>query len=270
MTINKLQGRLYLVGIGPGDPELMTCKAVRILEKTKVWVAPKAKQNGNSSALEIASAQVELTDKTVLELCFPMKKVYLEQEQDPDVVQGWRDAAQVVLRHLDAGEDVAFPTLGDPGLYSTAFYLLATLQELRPYLSVSIIPGITAMAACSAHVCSPLGLGDDVVSIVPAAFDDERLRQILQTFDAVVLMKVYRKLDHVIALLDELGLTDKAVLIERCGMDDQKIYTDIREALNKKLHYFTTLLVRKKQIGIQTRIRSLEEPSLMAPSLQEV
>ena len=253
MKTKNQQGRLYLVGIGPGDPELMTCKAVRILENTQVWVAPKAKENGASSALQIASGQVELNGKTVLDLCFPMKKVHLGQQQDPKVVQAWREAAEVVLAHIDQGDDVAFPTLGDPSLYSTAFYLLATLQELRSKIRVSIIPGITAMAACSAQVYSPLGLGDDVVSIVPAAFDDDRLREILNTFDVVVLMKVFRKMERIVALLDELGLVDNAVLIERCGMDDQEIYTDIREALGRDLHYFTTMLVRKKQIGTHAK-----------------
>lgn len=249
MITENQQGRLYLVGIGPGDPELMTCKAVHVLENANIWVAPKAKENGNSSALQIAAAQVSLDEKTVLELRFPMKKIRLGQEPVPEVTDGWRKAADIVQTHLDKGHDVAFPTLGDPSLYSTAFYLLATMQERTPEVKVTIIPGITAMAACSARVCSPLGLGDDVVSIVPAAFDDDRLREILQTFDAVVLMKVFRKMPRIIALLDELGLTDKAVLIERCGLDDQKIYTDIREAQGRDLHYFTTLLVRKKQIG---------------------
>ena len=249
MTTAKQQGRLYLVGIGPGDPELMTCKAVKVLEQTQVWVAPKAKQNGMSSALQIASAQVEPTGKTVLELRFPMKKVHLGREQDADVVRAWQEAAAAVQSHLEQGQDVAFPTLGDPALYSTAFYLLATLQETEPELRVTIIPGITAMAACSARVCSPLGLGDDVVTIVPAAFDDDRLREIIQTFDAVVLMKVFRKMDRITALLEELDLVDNAVLIERCGMDDQRIYPDIREALDRDLHYFSTLLIRKKTIG---------------------
>ena len=248
MTKTEQEGRLYLVGIGPGDPELMTCKAVRILENTRVWVAPKAKKNGSSSALQIASAMVGIEGKEVLELRFPMKKIRLGEEHDPEVVQGWQEAADAVQHHLDQGNDVAFPTLGDPALYSTAFYLLARLQESRPELQVSIVPGITAMAACSAHVCSPLGLGDDVVSIVPAAFDDDRLREILKTFDTVVLMKVFRRLPRIIALLDELGLTDKAVLIERCGMEEQQIFMDIREALDKDLHYFTTLLVRKKNV----------------------
>lgn len=249
MKQGKQQGRLYLVGVGPGDPELMTCKAVRILERTTVWVVPKARENGSSSALQIASAMVGSTDKEVLEVRFPMKKIRLEQEHDPEVQQGWQDAARIVLERLDQGEDVAFPTLGDPGLYSTSFYLLNTLQESGRELPVTIIPGITAMAACSAQLHAPLGLGDDVLSVVPAAFDDTRLRDILLTADAVVLMKVFRRLPAVIELLDELGLTDKAVLLERCGMDGQRIYTDIREAADKDLHYFSTLLIRKKQIS---------------------
>ncbi|MCI5224144.1 MAG: precorrin-2 C(20)-methyltransferase, partial [Candidatus Electrothrix sp. AR4] len=243
------KGCLYLVGIGPGDPELMTCKAVKVLENTKIWVAPKAQKNGASSALRIASAMVNMKGKEVLEVRFPMKKIRLEQEHDPEVVQGWREAAEAVLAHLDQGRDVAFPTLGDPGLYSTSFYLLNTLQELRRKLPVSVIPGITAMAACSAQIHTPLGLGDDVLSVIPAAFDDDRLRDTLLTADAVVLMKIFRRLPRIIELLDELGLTDKAVLLERCGMPDQRIYTDIREAADKNLHYFSTLLVRKKQIS---------------------
>ncbi|MCI5121649.1 MAG: precorrin-2 C(20)-methyltransferase, partial [Candidatus Electrothrix sp. AUS4] len=110
MKEGKSQGRLYLVGVGPGDPELMTYKAVRVLEQAKVWVAPKAKADGASAALQIASAMVGIADKEVLEVCFPMKKIRLEQEHDPEVQQGWQEAARIVLERLDQGADVAFPT----------------------------------------------------------------------------------------------------------------------------------------------------------------
>ncbi len=249
MTSIQQQGQLFLVGVGPGDPELMTLRAVRVLQEAPVWLAPKGRKNGSSSALQIAAAQVATTDKTIVELHFPMKKVRLGQVPDPELQAGWEAAAEAVLGHLVSGRDVAFPTLGDPALYSTAFYLLATLQQRHPEVQVTIIPGITAMAACSANVGAPLGLGDDVVSIVPAVFDDERLRDILTRVDAVVLMKVHRRLAPVVALLDELGLTDHAVLIERCGMADQRIYTDVREALGRELHYFTTMLIRRRPVG---------------------
>ncbi len=248
MTTKRQQGRLYLVGVGPGDPELMTCKAVRVLENAPVWIAPRARSNGNSSALRIAAAQVGMDGHEVLELPFSMKKIRLGEQADPGVTALWREAADAVLARLDRGQDVAFPTLGDPALYSTAFYLLTTLQERRPQIRATIVPGITAMAACSARVCQPLGLGDDVVTIVPAAFDDERLRHILTTFDAVVLMKVHRRVAQVVALLDELNLTERAVLIERCGLDDQRIYTDVRQAVGRDLHYFSTMLVRRRSL----------------------
>ena len=245
MKTRQRQGKLYLVGVGPGDPELMTVRAVRILEQVPVWLVPNGNPQQPSHALQIAARMVATTDKTIEELHFPMRKVALGHDKDPAVVQGWEAAARAVLVHIDAGREVAFPTLGDPGLYSTAFYLLAMLQELRPALETVIIPGITAMAACSAGVGVPLALGDDVVAIVPAAFGEDRLRQMLISHDVVVLMKVFRRLPQVIGLLDELGLAANAVLIERCGLPGQRIFHDIHLALDRQLHYFTTLIVRR-------------------------
>jgi precorrin-2/cobalt-factor-2 C20-methyltransferase len=248
MTTGKEKGRLYLVGVGPGNPEMMTCQAVDVLEKTKVWLAPKARTSGTSSAVMIAGGKVDFKEKTVLELRFPMKRIYLDQKQDPEVIREWKKAAETVRSYLNKGSDVAFPTLGDPALYSTAFYLLAVLQELEPEVKVSIIPGITAMSGCSAEVLQPIGLGDDVVSIVPAAFEDDRLREIFENSDVIVIMKVFHSMKRIVAMLDEFGLCENAVLIEKCGMDDQKIHTDIRAAVGLELHYFSTMLVRRKNI----------------------
>ena len=162
-------GHLYLVGVGPGDPELMTYKAARLLDAARVWAVPKARRNGSSSALRIASQVVPGNGRTVLELCFPMQKVFLGREADQLLIDAWGSAADRVITHLDRGEDVAFPTLGDATLYSTAFYLLAMIQERRPDTRVTVVPGITAMAACAASQSSPLALGDDVLAVVPAA-----------------------------------------------------------------------------------------------------
>ncbi len=249
-TVSSQTGHLYLVGIGPGDPELMTYKAVRLLTDTRVWAVPMAKKNGTSSALQIAEQLVPDTGRKILSLCFPMKKVFLGQETDDQLLTAWRKSADEVITHLDQGEDVAFPTLGDATLYSTAFYLLTMIQERRPQTKVTVVPGITAMAACAASQSSPLALGDDVLAVVPAAFEDERLRQILTTLDTVVLMKVYRRIDALIDLLCELDLAQHAVLIERSGMADERVYTDIRAARGQKLHYFSTMLIRKKKVQV--------------------
>lgn len=242
------QGRLYLVGVGPGDPELMTCKAVRILRDCPLWLAPKARENGNSSAVAIAGGQIPLAGREILELHFPMIKVHMDREQDPELRRGWQAAAATVLEHLRRGRDVAFPTLGDPSFYSTAFYLLATLQEMTPDLEVTVVPGVPAMAACAADALLPLGLGDDLISVVPAAFDDARLRAVLEGCDTIVLMKVHRALERIIPLLAELDLLGRTVLIERCGLEGQRIFHDPRQALGRELHYFSTMLIRKKRL----------------------
>ncbi len=246
-------GRLYLVGVGPGDPELMTVKAVRALTRCPVWAAPTARDDGKgeSSALSIAQAAVDSADRQILRLFFPMKRVALDDRADPVLLDAWHDSASAVLERLDQGLDVAFPTLGDPGVYSTAFYLLSAIQQQRPDVAISIVPGITAMSACSAGQTRPLALGDDVLAVVPAAFADERLRRILCDLDAVVLMKVHRQMDSLIPLLEELGLVEQAVLIECAGLPQERVYTDIRALRGQKLHYFSTMLIRKKNVQVQ-------------------
>ena len=152
---------------------------------------------------------------------------------------------------------MAFPALGDATLYSTACYLLAMIQEQRPFAPVTVVPGITAMAACAASQSNPLALGDDVLAVVPAAFEDNRLRTILTTLDAVVLMKVHKRIDALIALLEELGLADSAVLIERSGMPEERVFTDIRQARGCTLHYFSTMVIRKKKVQLSNGIQAI-------------
>jgi len=250
MNEKRREPRLTLVGVGPGDPDLLTVRAVRVLAQAPVWLAPKGRENGRSTAVEIAAQQVDASGKTVLEVHFPMQKVWLRERVAPELAQAWRQAAGAVLAHLDAGRDVAFPTLGDPSLYSTAYYLLSALEALRPGVPVRIVPGVPAMAACSAQVRAPLGLGDDLLGVVPAAFDDRRLRQVLATFDTVVLMKVHRQMDRILPLLEELGLLDRCVLVERCGLEGERVYHDVRRAAAGPLHYFSTLLVRKRGVRL--------------------
>ena len=247
MTNPENNGRLYLVGVGPGDPDLMTYRAVKVLEDSPVIIAPKASRHGNSSALTTARAQVDMQGKEIVELHFPMKKVFAANgvNQDTEVLKGWGTAAKAVLSYIDMGKDVAFPTIGDPAIYSTAFYLLATLHGMRPDIEARVIPGISAMSACSAATCQALGLGDELITVVPAAFKHENLRQILDQSETTVLMKVHRCIDGIAALLEETGLVESAVLVEKCGLPGQNIYHDIRNALNRDIHYFSTMIIRK-------------------------
>ncbi len=113
-------------------------------------------------------------------------------------------------------------------------------------MNISIIPGITTMSSCSAMGGAPLCLGNEILTVVPATFNDDRLKNILVHHDTIVLMKVYRVMDRIVALLSELDLLDRAVLFERCGMEDGRIFTDVSAAADLNLHYFSTIIVRKE------------------------
>lgn len=234
-----------MIGVGPGDPELLTLKAARTLEKCQVWLAPAARKNGESTALAIASGAVSVAGKEILTHHFPMKKVHRGETPDPEVKEAWEQVVALIMTELKAGRDVAMPTLGDPAVYSTGFYVCQTLLEQNPQAVVEIVPGISAIGATSAAARMPLCLGDDQLAVVPAIFESTKIREILIQFDAVVFMKVHKSMERLVPLLEELDLLDKAVLVERTSMTDQRVRRDLKAAMGEKLHYFSTMIVRK-------------------------
>jgi precorrin-2/cobalt-factor-2 C20-methyltransferase len=240
-----MKGQFYVVGVGPGDPELMTLKAVRVLKKSPVWLAPAAHKNGSSTALTIASGLINGEQKEVLTHHFPMIKVHAGKPADPEVEKAWREAAAIIADHLANGRDVAFPTLGDPAIYSTGFYIFETLMELVKDMSVEIIPGVSAIGATSAAAAVPLCLGNERMVVIPATFEDEKLKDILVNFDCIVLMKVHRVMKKLVGLLEELGLLENTVLVERTSLKDQRIRRDLKAAAQEEIHYFSTMIVRK-------------------------
>lgn len=244
------QGRLSLVGVGPGDPQLLTFRAAMVMEEADAILAPNGRPGGSSNALDTVRQVVDISRKEVVKVHFSMKKVPLAGEKAVEVTASWDNAAREVLKRTDRGLHVAFPTLGDPSIYSTAFYLLATLSAREPDLQIEVIPGITAMSSCSCECRVPLALGDDIFCVIPATFEDDRIRDALAEFDSIVLMKVHRCLPRITGILEETGLLDRAVLVERCGLDGQNIYHDIRDAVNANIHYFSTILVRKRALEI--------------------
>jgi precorrin-2/cobalt-factor-2 C20-methyltransferase len=240
-----MQGTFYIVGVGPGDPQLMTLKAARILEKCNIWFVPSAFENGGSMALKIASGGVSREGKTILSHHFPMKQVHRGEEPDPELKSAWQEAAKTIMASLGDGQDVVFPTLGDPAIYSTGFYICETLQEYGSPFKIQIVPGVSAIGASSAVAALPLCLGDERLSVIPATFENERIRELLELSDVVVFMKVYKVMERLVGLLEELGLVDNAVLVERCSLPDQRIWTDVRQAVGQNIHYFSTMVVRK-------------------------
>lgn len=241
-----MNGTFYVIGVGPGDPELLTLKALRLLNSCQTLVVPKGHEDGNSTALAIIEKVVPLAGKEIIEIHFPMKKIRMATAPDPEVDAAWHLAAKEVITRIRAGLDVAFPTLGDPAIYSTGIYTCQTLLELAPDIKTVIVPGVSAISACSATVGIPLCLGDDMMAVVPATFDNQKLTEILSTFQTVVLMKVHRVMERIVQLLSEQGLLDHAVLVERTSQDRERIIHDLTTVRPDELHYFSTIIVRRR------------------------
>lgn len=235
----KKVGKLYGIGVGPGDPELLTLKAVRVLKETAVIAIPKSKEESDSIALSIVKGAVDLSNKETLELMFPMTK-------DKEVLRKAREeAAAAICGRLKAGKDVACITLGDPMFYSTFSYLIPLLRERVPGVEIEIVPGISSVMASAAVTVTPLTEADERIAVIPATYEQEKLRDILREFDTVVLMKVNRVFDKVLGLLEELELKEKALFIERCGGENQRVVRDLDSLKGEKLDYLSMVIVKK-------------------------
>ncbi|MFL5802312.1 MAG: precorrin-2 C(20)-methyltransferase [Roseiflexaceae bacterium] len=251
MDQNVQQSHLNLtaVGLGPGDPELVTIKGLRAIEAAGVIFVPRSRDGDASLALRIARPWLNSTRQQIVELGLPMTR-------DPDLLApAWRAAADQIADELQAvgraaGHKArgAYLLLGDPLLYGTFIYLWGELAARYPQIAVTIIPGVTSFAAAAARAGIPLGTTNDRVSIVPASYETDagQLRRLLSDADTVILMKVGRVLPQVLAALAELGLLDAAVYVERIGMPEELIVRDLRALRGQQRPYLSLLIVRRK------------------------
>lgn len=239
--------RLYAVGVGPGDPELLTLKAVRVLRAADVIVAPTGQAEAASYALGIVAAHLDRNRQQVLERVFPMSR------DEGELRPHWQATANEVAEHVRAGRTVAFITIGDPLLYSTFLYVLRLLREDHPEIAVEIVPGITSIGAAAAAAGMPLAMAAERLAILPATYEEEKLRQTLLDFDCVVLMKVSRVFDRVYALLVELELERQTVFVRRVGSGEEEVVSDVASLVGRKLDYLSLLIVRKSAPGHRTQ-----------------
>jgi len=238
-----MPGRLSVIGIGPGDPELLTLKAVRVIRDSPVICVPKGREEGRSLALSIVEKAVDLSGKEIIEAHFPMMKTR-DKRGSEELDEKWDETVSAISGKLKKGADVAFLTLGDPAIYSTFFYLYDKLLAAMPELDIEIVPGISSINASASRLNMSLGLGNDKIAVLPANYMGD-LRTILGTFDTVVLMKVNKVFNEVLGLLDGMGLVENARCISKVGMKDEKIFEDIREIKQEELNYFSMVIVKK-------------------------
>jgi len=236
-------GKLYVVGVGPGDPELLTLKGARLLREAQCICVPKGKEEGSSLALSIINKVVNLDGKEIIEAYFPMRKTRnpdLTHELDPR----WAESVKRISDRLEHGVDVVFITLGDPTIYSTFFYLHDKLLEWNRQLNIEIIPCVSSINAAAARTCTSLALGDQTIALLPATYA-ENLKETIEKFDTVVLLKVHRVFRKVIATLNEMHLTERTIFVSRAGMQDERIVRDVRTLQEEDMDYFSLMIVRK-------------------------
>jgi precorrin-2/cobalt-factor-2 C20-methyltransferase len=225
-------GTLYALGVGPGDPDLMTVRARRLLEQVPAIVATTRRPGGRSYALDLVSPFVDQARQQVQILPFPEAEV------------GWSGHAEAIVGLLRHG-DVAFLTEGDPLLYSSFIGVLAWLKKRR--VDVCIVPGVASPMAAAAAAGLPLADDNQRLAILPAMYALDVLPQTLRTFDALVLLKVSPVLERVLDCLEAAGRGDDVVHVRRVGRPEQSVLVGsqaIRSAPSEVTSdYFSLLLV---------------------------
>lgn len=234
-----MQGTLFAIGVGPGDPELLTLKAVRILGSVDTVFTAASPKNDHSHALAIAKVHLG-PDVNVERLEFPMTR-------DQAVLDAaWQKAAEQVCAVLRQGRDAAFLTLGDPMTYSTFGYLLRTLRGMAADARVEAVPGVTSYQAAAAATLSPLCEGEENLTIISGITDEERLTAALASADNAVVLKAYRNLPAIRRAVARLDLSTRVRAVSRLGMDGESRWTGL-DAVPKKLPYFSLLMLLKER-----------------------
>jgi precorrin-2/cobalt-factor-2 C20-methyltransferase len=234
-------GTLYGIGVGPGDPELITLKALKVLHRVPYIFAACSTKNTYSLALSIV--RCHLNGAGIEHLPFPMSK-------DPQVLQeAWESNARRVLEVLDAGSDAGFVTLGDPLTYSTFGYLLKTLKRQRPEVHIVTIPGITSYSAAAALTHIPLTEGEESFYLVSGALGAAKLKEIVEKSDNIVMLKTYRHFDEIYQALEEMNLLDRTTCISRCGLDGETVVENLRALKGRDLPYLSMIIIKKKGKG---------------------
>ncbi|MCS7140836.1 MAG: precorrin-2 C(20)-methyltransferase [Candidatus Nitrosocaldus sp.] len=243
-------GRLYCIGCGPGDPMLLTLKAVEVLKGCNVLFAPTSREGRESMALSIVrpviDERIRSREVEVRSLIFPMVK---DKSRLEDV---WRSNADEIARECLSGKVVAYLCVGDPSLYSTFTYMHRELSMRYPEIYVEIVPGITSFTSFASQAKMNLVEGEQIMAIVPACYDLERVRSIARSCDTIVFLKDGRYFSDVIRIVRESMSDDAYVAIAQDVGSEGEIITMSRlrdmdvSAVSK---YFSMMVVKREHQG---------------------
>lgn len=230
----KMKGILYGVGVGPGDPELMTLKAVRLIRENKVIAVPGAVPEETVAYQIAVQAVPELSGKTLL-------PVYMPMTHDPkELEENHAKGAKLLEQHLDQGTNVVFLTLGDPCVYSTFTYLQKRVEADGYH--TELVSGITSFCAAAARLNVPLSEWNEQLHIIPAV---HRLDSTLSESGNYILMKSGRKMNQVKEILAKSR--HQVLMVENCGMENEHVYRSLEEIPDDAGYYSLIIAKEKKE-----------------------
>ena len=233
----KTTGKLFGVGVGPGDPELLTIKAVRVIKEADIIFTAASTKNRYSLAVEIATPYISPSTR-IEKLSFPMTK------DEKEVETAWVHNAKQIAEQLKKGKNAVFLTLGDPTTYSTFGYILKKMECIMPQADIETIPGITSFHAASARLNKILVEGEESLLITSGAFGGEQIRK-NSGVENVAIVKAYKNIKDINSALKETGFNNKAVAVSKCGRENEQIIKNIHELETKKPDYWTLILASK-------------------------
>jgi len=229
-----MNGKLFGLGIGPGDPDLITIKALKILQQVDVVAYPTL-EDGDSLARAIVASHLT-SDQPEYAIRIPMSVKRAPAQTAYD-----RAAADLATM-LQEGKNVAVLCEGDPFFYGSFMYLFGRLSD---QFETEVIPGVSSITTCAAALQAPLSARNDILTVLPAPLDDDALKSCIEAADSIALMKIGRHFDRIRTLIDGMGLTDKARYIERASMENQKILP-LADVPADAAPYFSMILIHKR------------------------
>ena len=227
------------MGVGPGDPELLTIKAQRTLQSAGVICFTQLDDGQESYALSVVKGVLEAANPTFLAITIP------SDDDTPVSPQTWADAAKEIANHLGQGTDVAFITEGDPMLYSEFFQVLESVKAVIPELDAEVIPGVSSVMAAAASSGMPLVTHGQRLTILPKVYGIDDLMEAIANSDTTVLMEVDRDLLQALASREKLGLSGKATYVRQASTARENVVEDISKLEAAYRDYFSLLIIRR-------------------------